>query len=360
MRRFAAALALAVAVSHGLAAEPLKSPVDVEARRALIGKPQSRFTCPSTPAPVSDVLAEPFYSDRAGSIVDPARYAARVEAVKPLSQFIDAVTRGADRWLISQPAQPEAARCALAILDAWASAGAMLGRVTSQGGYERKWVLAGAALAYLRLRNVPHLDPEEAARVEAWLGRLGHAVKAYYDRPPGRGLSDKINNHLYWAALATAASAIASNDYALFDWAMAKGRFAMTQIEPDGTLPLEVMRAGKALHYHIFSVTPLVVLAEIAAANRVDLYGEGDAALRRLVRRVVTDLDDARHMVGLTGVSQDFVGSLSGWNFAWAEIWYARFGDPEMLPLLRRYRPARNSWLGGDMTAAFGVPELPR
>lgn len=365
MRR-GAALVLAGLVLAGCsappggAAEPLRSPVDVAARRALVGKPQGRFACPATPDPVSDVLAEPFYSDPSGSIVDPLRYAAREAAVKPLSQFIDGVTRGADRWLTAHPPQPDAARCALAMLDTWASANAMLGRVTSQGGYERKWILAGAALAYLRLRGAPGHDPAEAARIEGWIGRLGHAVKAYYDRPPRRAaVSDKINNHLYWAALATAAAGIVAGDRGLFDWAMAKARFGLSQIEPDGTLKLEIARAGKALHYHVFSVTPLVMLAEIAAANGVDLYGERDGALRRLVHRVAADLAGAGHVERLTGTPQDFVGGLSGWNLGWAEIWYARFRDPEMLPLLRRYRPMRNAWLGGNMTLAFGVPDLP-
>lgn len=367
MGRRTAALLLALLVS-GCASppqaastrEPLKSPVDVQGRRALIGKAQGRFACPVAPEPVADVLAEPFYSDAAGSILDHVRYAARVEAVKPLSQFIDVVARGSDGWLVAQPAQLDAARCGLAALDRWASAGAMLGRVTSQGGYERKWVLGGAALAYLHLRQAAGLDPATAARIEAWIRRLAYEIKTYYDRPPGRSaVSDKINNHLYWAALATAASAVVADDRALFDWAMGKTRFALGQVEPDGTLPLEIARAGKALHYHVFSVTPLVVLAELAAANGIDLYGERNEALRRLVARVVADLGGAGHIERLTGTPQDFVGSLSGWNLGWAEIWYARFRDPELLPLLRRYRPMRNSWLGGDMTSAYGVKDLP-
>src|SRR5690606_19191074 len=136
---------------------------------------------------------------------------------------------------------------------------------------------------------------------ESWLVRLARAVTPHYDRPPGRGITDRLNNHLNWAALAVGAAAIAGQDRALFDWAVAKSRIALAQIGPDGTLPLEVARAGKALHYHLFAVTPLVVLAELAAANGIDLYGEGDGALRRLVVRVVTDLEDPRYMVALTG-----------------------------------------------------------
>ena len=334
-----------------------KSPFDVEARRALIGKPQGRFTCPATSAPVSDVLVEFFYSDirSTASTLDPVLYAAREEAVKPLTWFLDAVTRSTDRWQIAQPVQTEAARCALAILDAWASADAMLGRVTMQGGFERKWTLGGMALAYLRLRSAPDIDPAAAARIEAWMGRLGRAVKAEYDRP-----GYIVNNHLYWAALATASSAIVTGDRVLFDWAIAKARYGLSQVESDGTLPLEVRRASKALQYHNLSVLALVVVAEIAAANGIDLYGKPGGPLHRLVTRVITDLDDPAYMVRLTGKAQDWVGGpLNGWHVGWAEIWYARFGDPAVLPLLRRYRPMHNSWLGGNMTISFGVKDLP-
>ncbi|MBI3707796.1 MAG: alginate lyase family protein [Proteobacteria bacterium] len=292
MRRVVTIVALVVVGGAAGAAEPLKGPVDVEARRALIGKPAGAFACAAPPAPVRDVLAEPFYADRAGSIVDAARYAARVAAVKPLSDFGSGIARIADRWLGAKPLQPEAAACALDWLDAWARADAMLATVTGQGGYERKWALAGLALAYLKIRDAPGLDAEKQRRAEAWLQRLGYAMKAYYERPPGQGISDKINNHLYWAALAAAAAGIAAQDRGLFDWAAGRYLFALTQIAADGTLPLELARAGKALHYHLFSVTPLVMVAELGAANGLDLYAEQGGALgrHRLERRLDGDL----------------------------------------------------------------------
>src|SRR5262249_44319097 len=144
----------------------LKSPIDVEARRALIGVAVGPFTCEPPPVPMRDVLPGSFYTDPAGSIIDSERYAARTRIVKPLGDFGSGVTRMADRWLGSKPPQPEAARCALGWLDAWAQAEAMLGRVTNQGGYERKWTLGGVAQAYLRLRDAPGLDSRAKTRVE--------------------------------------------------------------------------------------------------------------------------------------------------------------------------------------------------
>jgi poly(beta-D-mannuronate) lyase len=364
--RFVAALARALSIAAvvwstaSVFAEELKGPVDVPARRALAGRPLGAVACAAAPAPVRDIPAEPFYSDRAGSIVDPVRYAARERVVKPIGDFLGGVVKMADRWVESNPPQVEMARCALAWLDGWARADAMLGHVTAQGGYERKWTLGGLALAYLNIRDAPGLDAAAKARVEAWFARLAAEVRRYYDRPPGRGVTDKLNNHRYWAALAVAASAVATGDRAGLDWAIEGYRLGVGQIDADGMLPLELARAGKALHYHAFSVAPLVMLAEIGAANGIDLYGERGGALERLVASVVEGLSDPAPFARRTGTKQDFVGARSGWHVAWAEIWYARRRDVSVVPLLRAYRPLRNNWLGGNLSLEFGVLQLPR
>ena len=366
-RRRAIVILCGLVTSFGLplrAADPdpaiLRPPIDVEARRALMGAAAEPFTCQPPPAPMRDVLPESFYVDPAGSIVDSERYAARARIVKPLGDFGNGVARMADRWLGSKPSQPEAARCALGWLDSWARAEAMLGRVTNQGAYERKWALAGVAQAYLRLRDAPDQASAAEARVERWFARLAGEVRTHYGRRTTSTRIDVRNNHLYWAALAVAASGIAVQDRELFAWAVEQYRFALTQIVADGTLPLEVARQGKALHYHLFSVMPLVMMAELGTANGLDLYAEHGGALRRLVDRTVEGLHDPSYFERLTGTKQDLAGPLSSWNIAWAEVWYARFRDPALVPLLERYRPARNAWLGGDATLAFGVKDLPR
>ena len=99
--------------------------------------------------------------------------------------------------------------------------------------------------------------------------------------------------------------------------------------------------------------------AEIAAVNGVDLDAEQGGALSRLVARVVEGLANPGFFADRTGVPQDLASARSGFALAWAEIWYARRHDPAVLPLLRSCRPARNDWLGGNLTLAFGVPDPP-
>lgn len=345
---------------EGLSAiETLKAPFDVEARRALMGRPPAHFACPAPPAPMRDVDANTFYSDSNHSIVDAERYRRNQEITRPLAEFTRKLGDFGDAWMGSLPANPAPARCALDWLDTWAGAEALLGTLTMQGAYERKWTLAGSALAYLRVRYAPGLDPARKARVEAWFVRLARAMIPYYERPPGSGISDKINNHLYWAALAAASAGVAAGDRTLFDWGIQRYRFAARQIAADGTLPLELARRSKAHAYHVFSAMPLVMLAELGRANGLDLYAEEGGALGRLVHRAVDGFADPSYLARAAGAPQE-IEKIDAWRTSWMEIWYARTGDPAVLLWLASNRPARNRWLGGDATLAFGVRDLPQ
>src|SRR6185312_4049788 len=54
------------------------------------------------------------------------------------------------------------------------------------------------------------------------------------------------NNHLYWAGVEVSAAGIAANDRELFDWGMNTYHVGVAQIQPDGTLPLEIRRGQRA------------------------------------------------------------------------------------------------------------------
>lgn len=332
---------------------PLHGPYRVAAAAASGGA----YACPPVTAPVRDIDANTFYSDPPNySIVDPERYARNQAAIQPLRDYQRGIVKIGDEYLRAR--QPERARCALDWLASWAEAEAMLGRMTTnQSTYERKWTLAALALGYLKIREAPDLPSDRKKIVEDWLARLARATLAYYDRP--KGGTDTRNNHLAWAALAVAASGVAANDRDLYDWGIDRGRRFLAQVEPDGSLPLEVARKSRARSYHVFSLMPLVMLAEIGRANGIDLYAEPAGAIDRLARLVIDGLDDPSRFAVLAGIEQEKVGTYGGWQLAWAELYYARRHDAALVPWLARYRPLRHDWLGGDLTLAFGVAPLP-
>lgn len=337
---------------------PFRVPPDPAARRAAVGRPaRTPATCPAVPPAVRDIAVETFYrkDDPTGSIIDPAAYAARVAAVAPLSEMSAGSVRLADRYFETAPAEGATAICLAERLDSWARAGAMLGDVTMQGGFERKWTLVSLALSYAAIADAADVPPATRVRIERWLADVGWAVVPYYARRPFA----EQNNHLNWAALATIAAGAASGDRGLFDWGVAAARGALGVVAVDGSLAAELGRKSKALHYHKFSIEPLALADAIAAANGIDLAVESGGALHRLAAFTLAGFDSPERIAARVGAVQEFVGAerITPSMFAWAEIYNARHPDPALAARLDAIRPRDGfsyTWLGGNVTRRFG------
>jgi len=342
----------------------LRSPFDVEARRAEVGValPEPKTAPALVMAPMRDVNGVSFYADEHKSVIDPDLQAQNVAALRPLRAFVKEVTRLADGWMVSRPADPRYAGQALTALARWAASGALLGAANQQGAYEREWTLGSLALAYLKIRDAPGVDPTARAAIDHWLCAVAAQVEPPYERA---GKTSSANNHAYWTGLAVGAAGVACQDRALFDWGIARARIGIAQVGKDGVLPLELARQRRALHYHVFALAPLVMLAELAAANGVGLYDENDHALRRLADRVIAGLADPSTFERLTGFAQEQVTTPPrAADLAWAEPYQARFPDARLAGWLAAARPVVDVRLGGDLTAAFAVttgsPYTPR
>lgn len=342
------------------AAEPLRSPFDVTERRALFGTKGEALSCPSPPPPVRDLTFSGFYADagQGSSIVDPDAKKAYEHATRAISQYETRLTEMSDLYVRSHPSRAEIAACVLDWLHSWARGEAMLGRATDQGGYVRKWGLAPVSASYLKILSEPSLDAAKRSVAARWIARWASVVKTDYSS--GAHRASRQNNHLYWAAWSIILAGVVLNDAALYKWALDRYRFAMSQIQSDGTLPLEMERKSKALHYHILSAAPLALVAETLAQNGSDPFSWGDGALHRLVKRTVAGLEDPSYFQRLAGVKQEPVGGINGSDLAWMEPYFARFHDVTLAKWLHRFRPMKNRRLGGDMTLLFGVKELPK
>jgi poly(beta-D-mannuronate) lyase len=345
-------------------ASVLRSPFDVEARRARVGvaMPDPRATPALDLAPVHDVNGVSFYTDEHKSVIDPALASQNLDALRPLRAFVKEITRLGDGWMISRPANARYAQLAVEALARWAAAGALLGEANQQGAYEREWTLGSLALAYLKVRDAPGVDPTARAAIDRWLCAVAALVEPPYERA---GKTSSKNNHAYWTGLAVGAAGVACQDRSLFDWGIARARIGIAQVGPDGILPLELARQSRALHYHVFALAPLVMLAELATANGIALYDENDHALRRLADRVIAGLADPHSFERLTGVAQEQITTPPrGSDLAWAEPYQARFPDARLADWLAKGRPAVDVRLGGDLTSAFAVsapsPYTPR
>ena len=299
--------------------------------------------CPPIPPPVKDLKLERFYDDSAGSIVDPEKMEAHKAETAPLLEFVGFISKQADRANSQRSSPVETAKCALSWIRGWAEGGAYLGVMDSkQAQAQRKWDLAGTALAYVKLKRFA--TRQDRAVIEPWLIKVADAARAHFD-----DASIKRNNHWYWMGLAAAAVGLAAESDK--HWQMAKGisSDAAKDIAADGTLPLELERKGRALYYHVFAVEPLVVMAELAAARGEDWYALNDGALQRLIAKTAEGLADPKVFDKLAGVAQQ-VPIKTG--YGWAHLYRDRFPDRVNTKI---EQPPAHRWLGGDVDVLLRV-----
>ncbi len=170
--------------------------------------------------------------------------------------------------------------------------------------------------------------------VAPWIVSVTRQTVDFYDS------SHALNNHLYWAGVEAAAAGVAANDRKLFDWAVAGYRAGIAQIKPDGSMPLEMARGQRALHYHLFALSPLVYIAEFGQVNGLDLYAEREHALARLQRLCVDGLKNNQFFEKATGIPQDTPtkGAPAAEQISWGVIWQSRFPDPALASILVQRR----------------------
>jgi len=199
----------------------------------------------------------------------------------------------------------------------------------------------------VEVRNSGLGDAAESAEIQGWFRELAVRVREYFDSHMSQPGSDAWNNHRYWAGLALAAEAAADDDAASADWALKAYEDGIAAIQPDGSLPAEMNRAGMALHYHLYALGPLILIAEFSEANGGDAYAHQGGAIQRLVRLCTAGLRDPAIFKKRTGVAQVVSDPLSGTDIGWAVPYLHRFPDASLQALLTKAAWTRSSQWGG-------------
>jgi len=342
VRPFGVLLATALLVGGaGPAPMGLRSPWDTAVQAAAATESEACAHPPDLPA---GITASDYYSDPAHSVVDPARFKAYRQAVALLHNAAQYIVATADRYRTSGGAT--AAECAAQWLDRFAADGVLTGSMSSnQADYVQGWMLGAFAVASLKIRPAGHaIDPAVRAQVKGWLTQVADDTRRYYDARAEK--TDARNNHRYWAGFAVMAAGIAADRRDLFDWGVRSFEIGADQITADGALPLEMARRSRALHYHLFAAAPLVAMAELAAANGVDLYSRNDHALARLVDRAVAGISAPDWFAAKAGVAQEPI-ELNADDIAWAAPFAHRFPIPQLTMLLARTQSRSILYLGG-------------
>jgi poly(beta-D-mannuronate) lyase len=297
--------------------------------------PTAYAACDDPPAPVRDIIADRFYVDTASSVADKAIIARNKNALATLDHTLVAIIAMEDKALAGDAAS---AACAGRWLVVWAKGGAMLGHMSSQQAViERKWRTAGMAVGYLKIRA--SLAPADRAAIDTWMNDLGDQVVA------DQGWPAKRNNQVYWAGFAAGAVGTATGAARLIEYSRRAYDAGMTDIQPDGTLPMELARRQQALDYTNYALAPLVMTAELAELRGEDWYGHENGAIHRLAARVLAGLRDPKSFAALA--HETTVDVPRGGLLGWLAFYRPRFPDKvDGAPS----GPFRYNWLGGDLT----------
>jgi len=321
----------------------LRSPWDARA----ITSTDAPYDCPAPIPMSSDLLIGSYYNDAHNSIIDEAKKEAFDAIQEPFTRFGRGLVKAADNY--RSTGSRAAAVCVISLLYGAAKERVLAGKMESfQAFYEQGWCLSSWTIAYLKVRGSNLASAEETEQILKWFKNMAEDNRSYYDSKSRNPNSDAHNNHLYWAGLAVSAAGVACNDHKLFSWGMDAYKEGAERIREDGTLPAEMERAGRALHYHVYALGSLILLAEFGEANGMNLYAERNYAIKRLVARCVSGLQDPSFFAEHTRVAQ-VPEVLEGEAIGWAQPYVRRFPDPEISALL-----AQAKWVG--YTTWGGLP----
>lgn len=341
---------------------PLAAPFDVAGQRAMWGRDVAPLgACPAAPEPVRDVIRGVYYKDGANSVRDPVEYRRTINAVEPLWAYSGALSRMANDHVASIRPDPARAVCVLAWLDRWAAGGALQGEISTWAHYDLLWGTGiSAAMAYLKVRDTPGLDPGQRRRVEKWLAALARTAIKENERynawrdvwKPGR------SSLSFWTAAYSAVAGIAADDRALFDWGVAIVRLGLAgSITAEGALSSELDRAGRSFAYHVWSLEPMMIVAVAAHANGIDLTAEHDGALVRMVRFMLRMRAEPERIAILAGSPQQNDSDPRRWpskdSAAALEMFQRLRPSAEVDRLITPMRPISSKFSGGDFTLLF-------
>ena len=325
------------------AVAPLHSPWDAHPVQTTAAP----YPCPApTHLPV-DFVTDGFYAanDPTHSIIDPVKQKAYEQTSGPVKHEGNVIVAAADAFRTTGSA--EAVHCVLEHLEAQARDNALTGKMSSSQAYfVQGWVAGAAAIAYLKVDGNSRATPAQRNLILPWLQKEADLTRGFYDQHIRTSHTD-AQNHFYWAAIQLAATGIATNNRRDFDWAMQRARDGIAAIQPDGTLAEEMRRGKRALHYHLYAASPLVMLAEFGLPNDIDLYTENHGALKKLVEVSTHGLIDASLFEKRTGIPQERPDPPTAEAIGWAEPYNRRFPDPIITRLLFEAPDHSYMYLGG-------------
>lgn len=314
------------------------------------------FVCPALIEPVQRLDYGSRYDsdDKSKSSFDAASNAEVNDQLEPVDDFITDMASAANAALIGD--EPDAVDCVVNGLSAWAKDHALkdMGSLNARLSVPSR--VAGLAFAWA---EVAPMVPAGANKmqIEAWLAELAQSTIEFFDTDAPKKASR--NNLRAWAGLAVARIGITLDDKVMTDWAAESLRLVACTADPDGSLPLEMARKDKALHYHLHALTALIPTAVLLQQRGYTPFTDCDGSLHRSVRFAVSAFADPSGVTDLAKAKQSYFNgkdTLQGFEVAWASAYLSLFHAPAVTDFTAPFEGLANSKLGGLQALVWLAP----
>jgi poly(beta-D-mannuronate) lyase len=275
---------------------------------------------------------------------------------EPYYKIQEIAAQGADKYLAT--GDPAEANCVIQALLRWVQDKPALLDYNAKDDmvvwFQSTWTVASLSLSVSIIRGEPQLNAADRDRVIAWLHSA--AQKAVSEsRGPNSGTS--TNNHFFWRGLAATAAGVISGDNKLFAQGVRTYATAIGEMDTQGAFPDEMARHELAMHYQAFAIEPLVMIAELAYRQGLNIYpleqhGHRLSDAVGFLRRALADPSIIKKY---TPEAQQIDPDLQPGSalLSWTEIWAARTGDPAWQMYM--VKPFFDSRLAG-CTTLFAAP----
>lgn len=296
----------------------------------------------NVPDPVNYYLTMPeFYKDKRGW----------KNAYAPLESFERQLTELSELYVST--GDETYAHCIIRTLSKWAENDSLLSYAygdNKQAWFAIEWTTSTAGLVYSVIRKINSIDPSDKDKIEKWLNKVARKQISY----PG-GTTSCCNNHSYWRGLQATIVGVVTNDDYLFRFGISKFINAIMSMNDDGSLPLEMDRGKRAMHYQNFSILPLVYIAEIADRQGYDLYSltHDGKNLHLAIDFLLKSIKDQNIVKKYTKETQDLSFYSNKNELNWVEPYYRRFQNQEINDIIVNKGPFNYYWTGGSSTLYF-------
>ena len=312
--------------------------------------------CPKTTPPVIrlDIGSRYEDNDPSRSDIDEEANEAVNKALKPVDTYVRSLASLIDEK--PKEGKPDTRyQCLYRSLKTWADANALSELDTLNAKLAISPRLSGIAITYYQASQIERPTAEEQEAINHWLEERAINVKEFFSEEAPQMASR--NNLRAWAGLAVGQIGVLTGNQDLILWGADSNRLVICSADDNGSLPLEMKRGDKALHYQLHAVAPLVVNAALLNRFFTDSFTVCNGKLDRIVDFTVSAIKDPTVIESEAGKEQTFSKGkekLEAFQIAWLEPYLKFRENPLAVELVKKYRPLENSMLGGNLTAIYG------